>query len=73
VEAIGSKRVTSIRNWRLIAATILFVTMLTGGAAGYALQFVTAPVRTSVQTVQVSDDTGWQCVGLPGRLHGAAC
>jgi hypothetical protein len=79
MEAVRSQPRPTTRAWRLIAASALLLLMLIGGAAGYVVRLATAPTSTiaptgSSSSFAPSDTTsGDQCLGLPSRLHGAAC
>ena len=82
MEAVRSQPTLAIRTWRLLATSLLFLALVIGGAAGYAVRLTTAPAQTIVHTVTVpavsvsdqsSQSISASCVHLPPPLPGKGC
>ncbi len=82
MEAVRSQPSVPIRAGRLLATVLLFLVLVIGVAAGYAVRLTTSPTQTIVRTVtaptaSVSDQSDQSisasCVHLAPPLHGKAC
>ncbi|MGA8015571.1 MAG: hypothetical protein WCB85_06605 [Candidatus Dormiibacterota bacterium] len=89
MEAVRSQPSIPVRSWRLVAVTLLFLVLVIGGAAGYALRLTTAPTQTIVRTVpaaaaavQPAGSSASQSTGAsnsyadlcgPASLHSVVC
>lgn len=82
MEAVRTQPTMAIRTWRLLATSLLFLALVIGGTAGYAVRLTTSPTQTIVRTVtapaaSVSDQSDQSisasCVHLPPPLLGKGC